>query len=38
MSAATALGYFFVWLVASLPFAILIGKSIHTGGKNADME
>lgn len=38
MSAATALGYFFVWLLASLPFAILIGKSIHAGGKNADME
>ncbi len=38
MSAAVALGYFSVWLLASLPFAILIGKSIHTGGQNADME
>ena len=38
MSAATALWYFCVWLLASLPFAILIGKSIHAGGKNADME
>ena len=38
MSAAVALWYFSVWLLASLPFAILIGKSIHAGGKNADME
>ena len=38
MSASVALGYFSVWLLASLPFAILIGKSIHTGGQNADME
>lgn len=38
MSAAVALGYFSVWLLASLPFAILIGKSIHTGGQNADMD
>lgn len=38
MSAAVALGYFFVWLLTSLPFAILIGKSIHTGGRDANME
>lgn len=38
MSAAVALGYFSVWLLASLPFAILIGKSIHTGGQNGDMD
>ena len=38
MSAATALGYFFVWLVASLPFAIVVGKSIHIGGRDANME
>lgn len=35
---SAALGFFFVWLLSSLPFAILIGKSIHTGGQNADME
>lgn len=38
MSAATALGYFFVWLVASLPFAIVVGKSIHFGDCDGDME
>ena len=38
MSAAVALGYFSVWLLASMPIAILIGKSIHAGGQNADME
>lgn len=38
MSAAVALGYFLVWLLASLPCAILIGKSIYTGGQNANME
>ena len=38
MSAAVALWYFSVWLLASLPIAILIGKSIHAGGKNANME
>jgi len=38
MSAAVALWYFSVWLLASLPFAILIGKSIHIGGRDANME
>ena len=32
------LNWFLVWLLASLPFAILIGKSIHIGGRDANME
>ena len=35
---SAALGLFFVWLLASLPFVLVVANAIHYGSQNADME